>query len=61
MTEHIHGPNRLVPRPDADGVARKAEILRSRALHDVYEATPQRAGLCDFDAWGMDVIEGRRA
>jgi hypothetical protein len=61
MTDHVHGPNRLTRVPDAGGVVRAAaEILRSRALREAYDATPPREDLCDFDAWGMDIIEGRR-
>ncbi|MGJ5149838.1 hypothetical protein [Bradyrhizobium sp. HKCCYLR1023] len=61
MTERVHGPSRPVCVLDADGIARaRADILRIRALHEVYESTPRRPDLCDFDAWGMDVIEGRR-
>ncbi|MGJ4888914.1 hypothetical protein ACQR1Y_12010 [Bradyrhizobium sp. HKCCYLRH3099] len=38
----------------------EAELLRRRTLREVYDATPPRDGLCDFDAQGMDIIEGRR-
>ena len=38
-----------------------AELERRRRLCAVYDATPRHADLCDFDAHGMDVIEGRRA
>jgi hypothetical protein len=37
-----------------------AELQRRSRLRAVYEATQPHADLCEFDAQGMDIIEGRR-
>jgi hypothetical protein len=48
-------PRIIVMKPSEDGIALRAIGVRLK----VYGRTSPRPGLCSFDAYGMDIIEGR--
>jgi hypothetical protein len=50
---------RISVRPDELGRDWNEVLLARKVRREIYGATSPRIGLCDFDAAGMDIMEGR--
>lgn len=51
--------DRLLSPPEVEAFRRAWSLARRSMRESAYERTKPRADLCAFDAYGMDLIEGR--